>query len=109
MKQLILFCLLFFAWGMHSLSAQQGWKLVYEHDSEGKAVQGELSALVEAIQAGKSIRIYYRSHGTDRYVEHTADIKFTTILNSDDGIFVTGQIHPIIGQTPDFPSWLPYL
>lgn len=97
----ILFLLCFYSQSF----AQGTWALVYENDAQGQAVQGQLEDLVAAVRDGKSVRIYYRS-GTpgvsERFVEHTALVKFFTILNSPEGLEVMGQLDPIIGQTPDF-------
>ena len=84
---------------------QNDWKLVYENDDMGATVQGELTELISAIQNGLDIRIYFkmgRRSEPDIYVEHTALVKFTTVMNSPKGQFVTGQIDPIVGQVPDF-------
>ncbi|BFP40266.1 hypothetical protein FGF1_11110 [Flavobacteriaceae bacterium GF1] len=97
---ILLFLLLFTA-GF----SQTGWKLVYENDAEGKTVNGDLDELVLAIQHGEPVRIYYNSkkpNDPDTYVEHTALVKFFTILNSPEGRFVTAQIDPIVGQIPLF-------
>ena len=40
----------------------------------------------------------------ENLVEHTADIKFSTVMNAPSGQFVMGQLDPIIGQTPDFQN-----
>ncbi len=87
--------------------AQGNWTLLYENDKDGQTVRGELSALITAIQNGEEIRIYFNSkrpERPERYVEHTCAVKFTTIVNSPDGRFVTAQIEPIIGQTPNATS-----
>ena len=83
-------------------SAQHQWKLIYENDASGKAIYGELIDLIGAVQQGASIRIYYRSSGDSTFVEHTAMVKFSTILNSPKGRHVCAQIDPIIGQKPNF-------
>lgn len=87
--------------------AQEKWVLIYENDAEGKAVHGTMADLIQAVREGKSARIYYRS-GTPgvskRFVEHTATVKFFTILNAPEGMQVMGQIDPIIGQTPNFET-----
>ena len=61
--------------------------------------------LITCIQNGDDIRIYFRMGRPDQpnvFVEHTALVKFTTILNSSKGKFVTAQIDPIVGQVPNF-------
>ncbi|TMU50425.1 hypothetical protein [Flagellimonas algicola] len=87
--------------------SQDNWKMIYENDAEGVAVQGELTELISAIQNGENIKIYFRMERKslpDIYVEHTAMVKFTTIMNSPKGKSVTGQIDPIIGQVPDYEN-----
>ncbi len=84
---------------------QSNWKLLYENDSEGNAVEGKLEDLIQAIRDGEEIRIYWNSQSSKEdltYVEHGAHAKFTTIMNSPNGQFVTAQIDPIMGQTPSF-------
>ncbi len=85
--------------------SQDGWKLIYENDAEGNPVNGDLEELILAIRNGEMVRIYYNSKKakhSNTYVEHTALVKFFTIMNSPQGRFVTAQIDPIIGQIPDF-------
>ncbi|MEN0005356.1 MAG: hypothetical protein AAF798_14485 [Bacteroidota bacterium] len=104
MKYLSLLLLCFFSFGSFSgLSAQESsWRLVYENDAKGQAVQGKLEELIAAVRAGQEIRIYWSSYRVSDpaiKVEHVADAKFLTIM-SDEIVFA--QIDPIIGQTPDF-------
>lgn len=85
--------------------AQKDWKLVYENDEAGKAVYGAIENLISHIREGRPVRIYYRMGGskpTDRFVEHTVDAKFFTIMNSNGQTLVMAQIDPIVGQTPSF-------
>ncbi|MEO0341476.1 MAG: hypothetical protein AAF242_19980 [Bacteroidota bacterium] len=87
------------------LNAQSNWKLIYENDSKGNTVEGQLADLIQAIRDGEEIRIYWNSKAPGKeviFVEHTTDAKFTTIMNSPAGQFVTAQIDPIMGQTPSF-------
>ncbi|RDY59594.1 hypothetical protein [Flagellimonas nanhaiensis] len=89
--------------------SQDKWELVYENDAEGAVVTGELNDLISAIQNGQNIRIYFkmaRRSNPEIYVEHTALVKFTTVMNSPNGQFVTGQIDPIVGQIPDYEKGL---
>ncbi|WP_431122294.1 hypothetical protein [Flagellimonas flava] len=102
MKKFITLTILLISTFCHS---QSKWELVYENDADGARVQGELSELISAIQSGQNIRIYFRMGRRNQpeiYVEHTALVKFTTVMNSPNGQFVTGQIDPIVGQIPDF-------
>lgn len=85
--------------------AQGNWKLIYENDEKGNAVKGKLSELITAIRNGESIRLYFRMGRPDEpeiFVEHTALVKYITVMNSPKGQFVTAQIDPIVGQIPDF-------
>jgi hypothetical protein len=108
MTNLLARCCIIVLWTATTLttaSAQDRWKLVYENDANGKAVQGNLGDLVEAIRAGKEVRIYFRMGRPDTpqtFAEHTTSVMFASIFNSPEGIFVTGQTTPIVGQTPDF-------
>lgn len=104
MKTKICILLLVLASAGNSI-AQENWTLIYENDANGKAIQGELADLISAIQRGEVIRIYFqmgRASTPEFFVEHTAEVKFTTIMNAPEGTFVTAQIDPIVGQTPDF-------
>lgn len=95
---LILFC-------CTPLSAQNDWYLVYEHDENGQPLQGNIQDLATAIRNGAAIRIYFkmgRSKESDFFVEHTTPIKFTSILNSPEGVVIFGQIDPIVGQIPSY-------
>ena len=85
--------------------SQDNWKLIYENDAQGNTVTGKLEDLISSIQNGEDIRIYFRMGRPTQpeiFVEHTTLVKFTTIMNSPNGQFVTAQIDPIVGQTPDF-------
>lgn len=84
---------------------QDNWKLVYENDPEGNTITGKLDELIASIRNGKNIRIYFKMGRPDQpeiFVEHTALVKFTTVMNSPGGQYVTAQIDPITGQVPDF-------
>ncbi len=99
------FALVICLFAFTNVSAQKDWKLVYENDEAGKAVYGEIENLISHIRDGRPIRMYYRMGGskpTDRFVEHTADAKFFTIMNSNGKTLVMAQIDPIVGQTPSF-------
>ncbi|MEL7002028.1 MAG: hypothetical protein AAFN93_04740 [Bacteroidota bacterium] len=86
-------------------SSQNNWKLVYENDADGKTVTGDLEDLITSVRSGKSLKVYFkmgRPSQPEVYVEHTALVKFTTVMNSPEGQYVTGQIDPIVGQVPNF-------
>lgn len=100
-----LFTLLIYFLVFTGADAQGSWELVYENDAQGNTIFGKLDDLVQAIRAGKSIRVHFimgKEDTSETYVEHTALVKFTTVMNSPRGQFVTGQIDPIVGQVPDF-------
>ncbi|MEM7297102.1 MAG: hypothetical protein AAF391_02420 [Bacteroidota bacterium] len=76
-------------------ASAQEWKLVYENDREGNAVNGNLTELMTFVKSGEVIRIGW---GSSR-VTHVAEASFLTIM-LDSVLFA--QIRPITGQTPDF-------
>ncbi len=101
MKQTVLLILFFVVFSF--AKAQSNWELVYHHDKEGNAIEGNVNDLIEAIRNGKEIRLAWwsepRAEYPKRKVEHLADATFLTIM-SDSIVF--GQIRPIYGQIPDF-------
>ncbi len=85
--------------------SQDNWTLIYENDANGTTLYGNLDNFISKIQNGETVRIYYNSMrpgNSDTYVEHTALVKFFTIMNGPKGKFVTAQIDPIVGQVPNF-------
>lgn len=89
------------------LQAQERWALVYENDAQGNTVSGQIDDLIAAVRSGQSIRIYFRMGRPTEpeiFVEHTAEIFFSTVMNSPSGAYVMGQIEPITGQVPDFEA-----
>ena len=64
-----------------SLNAEEAamWKPVYSQDAEGNSISGDKADLIEAVRAGKSVRIYWKAD----YVEHLTDTHFITILNGE--------------------------
>lgn len=80
------------------------WELVYENDSNGKTIKGNIENLIDAIRNGKQIRIYWSSHRKSdktKKVEHLTEAKFLTIM-SDTIVFA--QIAPILGQKPNYDA-----
>ena len=75
-----------------TLPASAEWRLVYEHDAEGKKVSGNKATLKEAIRNGKPVRVYF---GGGR-VEHASDAYFLTIFQEE----VFAQIEEIHSQHP---------
>lgn len=68
------------------------WRLVFATDAEGAPVDGSKEALMTAVRAGKSVRVYW-ARGP---VEHLADAAFLTIF--EDEVFA--QVEPIESQRP---------
>ncbi len=77
---------------------QNNWKLVYAHNAEGQATFGNLTDLIGAVRAGKDVKIGWKMGSGSKFVEHTAQAQFLTIMDST----VYAQITPIIGQQPSF-------
>lgn len=73
-------------------SPMETWRLAYAHDAEGNAVEGSKQALIDAIVAGKPVRVYWAG----RRVQHVIDASFLTILQGE----VFAQMRPIQGQKP---------
>ena len=102
MKKTVLFFAIFLFTQGNILAQDKGWKLIYHNNGQGKALAGDIEALITAVRAGKKIRVYWssqRPNDAKRKVEHFADAKFLTVM-SDAIVFA--QIDPIIGQTPVF-------
>ena len=104
MKHTFNILLLLLLLGFGVAKAQSNWKLVYENDNNGDPVAGKIENLISAIQEGKQVRIYFIMGRNETYVEHTTDVKFTTVMSTPDGKFVTAQIDPIVGQIPNFEN-----
>ena len=68
------------------------WRLVYANDENGAVVDGSKEALIEAVRAGKPVRVYTAG----RRVEHAMDAQFLTIFEGE----VFAQITPIESQRP---------
>jgi len=90
---LILGCSVAFdSMGFQSTKQSAGsWNLVYSHDKSGQVLSGTKQALIEAVRAGKLVRIYWASGR----VEHLIDAHFITIFGDE----VFAQIS-IQGQKP---------
>jgi hypothetical protein len=53
-----------FAYGVYRWYVCDRWRVVYEHDEEGRAVAGDLDELHEAIRTGRSMKVGVRQfHG----------------------------------------------
>lgn len=68
------------------------WRLAFAHDKGGVAVEGSKQALIDAILAGKPVRVYWAG----RTVQHVVDAGFLTVLGGE----VFAQMRPIMGQKP---------
>ncbi len=68
------------------------WSLAYAHDEAGQALAGSKQRLIEAVRAGKLVRVYFAG----RRVEHLTDSHFLTVFGGE----VFAQIAPIQTQAP---------
>ena len=68
------------------------WELMFSHDEKGKTLKGSKEKLLEAVRAGKPVRV---SFGSGR-VEHFTDAKFMVIFKGE----LFAQIDPIQSQRP---------
>lgn len=68
------------------------WSMVYSHDQDGSAIEGNKEELLEHVRAGKPVRIYF---GSGR-VEHVADGSFLTIFDGE----LFAQVEAIQSQQP---------
>ena len=87
---------------LSNLLFAQNWKVIYENGAEGRALQGNIDELKEAIRLGEEVRIawgFQHPQQKDIRVEHLADASFLTIQSDS---IVHAQINPIYGQSPDF-------
>ncbi|HZH44601.1 MAG TPA: hypothetical protein VEY50_11020 [Lysobacter sp.] len=68
--------------------AEPGWRLVYRHDADGRALAGSKADLFAAIRAGAPIRFAWgmklETGGKTYSVEHVAEPVFLTIVNESD-------------------------
>ncbi|WP_018997918.1 hypothetical protein [Hirschia maritima] len=69
-----------------------GWQLVYAHTETGETISGAKEDLINAIQAGKPVRVGW----SGSYVDHVTDGYFLTIIDGE----VFAQIFEIRGQRP---------
>ncbi|MCG8390291.1 MAG: hypothetical protein MJA30_32380 [Cytophagales bacterium] len=93
------FIILFIFSGALSIHVNgQAWRSVYTNDAYGKPVKGDFQALIQAIEAGKEVRISWNMGSGEQIVKHYAPVQFITIIDS----IVYAQITPIIGQKPSF-------
>jgi len=86
-------------------SPAQEWKLIYHHDSDGNAIEGNIEALIQAVYDGKDVRVAWWSRKNEEGVSrvyHVADAAFLTIMKDS---IVMAQIQPIYGQTPEFENY----
>ncbi len=66
--------------------------LIYAHSESGETLAGSKENLINAVRAGKHIRVYFRG----RRVEHLSDAAFITVFGDE----VFAQIRPIEAQNP---------
>jgi len=64
------------------------WRLVYQHDADGKPLAGAKDALFDAVRRGYPIRLAWGASFTEgglaRSVEHSAEPVFVTIMNGSE-------------------------
>lgn len=75
------------------------WRMVYRHDADGKPVDGNKSALFDAIRRGAALRLAWgfatSAAAGPIAVEHVAEPVFVTVMNAEH-VFV--QLPEHIGQ-----------
>lgn len=75
------------------------WRLIYRHDTDGKALVGTKAALLAAIRAGAPVRVgwgaKFDNGGRTSTVEHVVDPVFLSIV---DGAEVVVQLPEHIAQ-----------
>ena len=91
---LVVFALLLF----YNTNGQSKWVLIYTNDAYGEPVYGNFQELIQAVEAGKEIRVGWNMGSGERVVKHYAPAQFITIMDS----VVYAQISPIIGQQPSY-------
>lgn len=69
-----------------------GWSLVFENDDTGSVVAGSKAALIEAVRAGKPIRVYTAG----RRIEHASEAVFLSVFGGE----VFAQLPTIESQRP---------
>ncbi|HYE49470.1 MAG TPA: hypothetical protein VEB20_07765 [Azospirillaceae bacterium] len=76
------------------------WRVMYQHDADGRPVAGEKEALFRAVRRGDALRLawggsFTTKDGTVLTVEHAAEPVFTTIANGRE---VVAQLPEHIAQ-----------
>lgn len=75
------------------------WRLVYRHDADGRPLEGNTGALLDAVRRGAPLRLAWGFSGGGEAkatsVEHVADPVFLTVVNGEH-VFV--QLPEHIGQ-----------
>jgi len=91
-------------------SNSSGWTAVYRHDPDGKAVEGDLNRLIDAVRQGYAIRIGWgwQRHRDGRTItlEHIATPVFLTVI---DETHVSAVIdpHPLLEGYADIARQKP--
>lgn len=78
-----------------SLVVSAQWSMIYENTADGTTISGDKAGLIEAVRAGKELRIgwVYLDDDTDEYLsEKFADVEVATILRGTD---VFAQLRPV--------------
>jgi len=96
------FVFLMFVFGLSTLHGQNNYKIIYEADRDGKAIEGNLQQLLDHVQNGNPIRVgwvlAFEHPETKERIEmqHWTDAGFITTLNGH----VFAQIGSIYQQGP---------
>ncbi len=85
------------------LLSQNNYQIIYEADSDGQVISGNIEDLLKAVQNGNPVRVGWtleiqNSEGELKKLEHWTDTKFLTILDNN----VYAQINSIYEQMTDF-------
>ncbi len=86
-----------------SVFGQNKYSIIYEADTNGKMISGNMNDLKVAIQNGNPIRVGWtlklqNDKGETKELEHWTDAKFLTIIDNN----IYAQIHSIYQQMTDF-------
>lgn len=76
-------------------SGSPNWQLLYSHDKEGKMLAGSKAALLNHVEQGRPVRIFW---SIDDDFAHVLDAGFLTIMNNE----LFAQSTGIVRQIPNF-------
>lgn len=78
----------------HKMSPAADWQLMFHHDAAGSTVDGDKQKLIDAVTAGRPIRVVWPIR--ENFI-HVADAGFLTVMNGE----VFAQFAGIIRQIPN--------